>query len=143
SKLRKDYNIQIELSDLCNILAIVSIGDRKQDLEALVNALKDISSKTQAVEYRSTVMIPNNPKMIVSPRDAFYSTKKTVSLDESVGEIAGEIVMAYPPGIPVICMGERVTKEIVDYIKVLKAEKCELQGAADPYVNYLRVLGAE
>ncbi len=143
SKLRKEYNIQIELSDLCNILAIVSIGDRKQDLEALVNALKDISSKTQAVEYRSTVMIPNNPKMIVSPRDAFYSTKKTVLLEESVGEIAGEMVMAYPPGIPVICMGERVTKEIVDYIKVLKAEKCELQGAADPYVDYLRVLGAE
>jgi len=142
SKLRKEYNIQIELSDLCNILAIISIGDRKEDLEALINALKDISQKTQVVEFNNTVMIPQNPKMIVSPRDAFYSPKKVVTLEDSIGEIAGEMVMAYPPGIPVVCMGERITKDIIDYIKVLKAEKCELQGASDPYVDYMRVLGA-
>jgi arginine decarboxylase len=142
AKLRKEYNIQIELSDLCNILAIISMGDRKEDVEALVNALKDISSKTEVVEYRNEVFIPENPKMIVSPRDAFFSTKKVVSLEESEGEIAGEMVMAYPPGIPVICMGERISKDIIDYIKVLKEQKCELQGAADPYVDYIRVLGA-
>lgn len=143
SKLRKDYNIQIELSDLCNILAIVSIGDRKEDLEALVNALKDISSKTEKKEYRNHVFIPQTPKMIVSPRDAFYSSKKVVKLEDATGEIAGEMVMAYPPGIPVICMGERVTKDIIEYIKILKEEKCELQGTSDPYVNYIRVLGSE
>jgi len=142
SVLRKQYNIQIELSDLYNILAIVSIGDRKEDLEALINALKDISSKTQAVELKNTVIIPQSPKMIVSPRDAFYSTKKAVPLDDSMGEIAGEMVMAYPPGIPVICMGERITKDIIEYIKILKEEKCELQGTADPYVDYIRVLGS-
>lgn len=143
SKLRKEYNIQIELSDLYNILAIISIGDRKEDLDALVNALKDIASKTDSAEIKKTVMIPQSPKMIVSPRDAFYSPKKVVRLEESMGEIAGEMIMAYPPGIPVICMGERITKDIVDYIKILKDEKCELQGTSDPYVNYLRVLGSE
>lgn len=143
SKLRKEYNIQIELSDLYNILAILSVGDRKEDLEALVNALKDIASKTNIAEIRKTVMIPQSPKMIVSPRDAFYSPKKVVLLEESMGEIAGEMIMAYPPGIPVICMGERITKDIIEYIKILKEEKCELQGTSDPYVNYLRVLGSE
>ncbi|RCX20939.1 arginine decarboxylase [Anaerobacterium chartisolvens] len=143
AKLRKEYNIQIELSDLCNILAIVSIGDRREDLQALINALSDISSKVGDVEYKNTVIIPQNPKMIVSPRDAFYSPKKMIPLEESIGEIAGEMVMAYPPGIPVICMGERITKDIVEYIGVLKQEKCELQGTSDPYVNYISVLGAE
>lgn len=143
SKLRKEYNIQIELSDLYNILAIVSLGDRKEDLEALVNALKDIASKTGVVEYKNATIIPHNPKMIVSPRDAFYSTKKAVPLEDSEGEIAGEMVMAYPPGIPVICMGERITGEIIDYIKILKEQKCELQGTADPFVDYIRVLGVE
>lgn len=143
SKLRKEYNIQVELSDLCNILAIVSIGDRKEDLEAFVNALKDIASKTQTVEFDNTVGIPESPKMIVSPRDAFFSSKKAVPLEDSYGEIAGEMVMAYPPGIPVICMGERITKDIIEYIKVLKREKCEIQGTVDPYVDYIRVLGAE
>jgi arginine decarboxylase len=143
AKLRRDYNIQIELSDLYNILAIVSIGDRKEDIEALVNALKDIASKTEVVEYKNATIIPQNPKMIVSPRDAFYSPKKAVPLEESAGEISGEIVMAYPPGIPVICMGERITKDVIDYIRILKEEKCELQGTADPFVEFIRVLGAE
>lgn len=143
NKLRKEYNIQIELSDLYNILAIVSIGDRKEDLEALVNALKDIASKTGVRELKNATLIPQNPKMIVSPRDAFYSSKKVVTLEDAAGEIAGEMVMAYPPGIPVICMGERITKDIIDYIKILKEEKCQLQGTADPYVNYVRVLGSE
>lgn len=141
--LRKDYNIQIELSDMHNILAIVSLGDRKQDLEALVDALKDIASKNEPGEPVISVKIPASPRMIVSPRDAFYSTKKAILLEESEGEIAGEIVMAYPPGIPVVCMGERITGDIIEYIKLLKEERCELQGTADPHVDYIRVLGAE
>lgn len=141
--LRKKYNIQIELSDIYNILAIISLGDRKEDLEALVAAMRDVASKVKACELKTSVKIPDNPKMIVSPRDAFYSSKKAVVLEESVGEIAGEMVMAYPPGIPVICMGERISKDIVDYIRILKEEKCELQGTADPHVDFIRVLGTE
>ena len=143
SILRKKYNIQIELSDIYNILAIVSLGDRKEDLEALVLALQDIATKSGTRELKGPINIPDNPKMIVSPRDAFYSTKKAVVLEDSIGEIAGEMVMAYPPGIPVICMGERINRDIIDYIKILKEEKCELQGTADPHADYIRVLGAE
>jgi arginine decarboxylase len=40
-------------------------------------------------------------------------------------------------------MGERISKDIIDYIKILKEEKCELQGTADPYADHLRVLGRE
>lgn len=141
--LRKQYNIQIELSDLYNILAVVSIGDRREDLEALIGAVRDISSKAEIRECKDTFVIPHAPKMIVSPRDAFYSPKKVVPLEESVGEVAGEMIMAYPPGIPVICMGERVTKDVIEYIKVLKEQNCELQGTSDPYVNNIRVLGSE
>jgi arginine decarboxylase len=80
--------------------------------------------------------------MIVSPRDAFYNTKKSVKLEDSNGEIAGEIVMAYPPGIPVVCLGERITRDMIDYIKILKEQKCQLQGTSDPKVDYIRVLGS-
>lgn len=141
SKLRKEYNIQVELSDMHNILAIVSIGDRKGDLEALVNALSDIAASADNSKMTQVVTLPRSPEMIVSPRNAFYSDKKVVALEDSIGEIAGEMIMAYPPGIPVICMGERITKEIVHYIMVLKEQRCELQGTVDPSVNYLRVLG--
>lgn len=90
---------------------------------------------------KNSTLIPQCPEMIVSPRDAFYSHKKVVPLDKLEGEISGEMIMAYPPGIPVICMGERITKDIVDYIKRLKMEECELQGTVDSRVDYIRVLG--
>lgn len=140
SKLRKEYNIQIELSDLFNILAITSIGDRKEDLEALINALRDIALKGESSQLNNMTMIPHSLRMVVSPREAFYSSKRMVTLDEAVGEVAGEMVMAYPPGIPIICMGEEITKDIVEYIRLLKKEKCQLQGTSDPYANYIKVL---
>lgn len=141
SILRKQYNIQVEMSDLYNVLALITIGDRKEDVEALVNAFKGISLKSEIKELKNSTIIPPNPEMIVSPRDAFYSNKKVVSLEAADGEIAGEMIMAYPPGIPVICLGERITKDIIDYIKILKEEKCQLQGTADPFVEHISVLG--
>lgn len=140
SKLRKEYNIQIELSDLYNILAVVTIGDSKEDVITLVNALKDIAAKSEGRKLKNITKTPLNPKMVVPPRDAFYSAKRTVLLDEAAGKTSAEMVMAYPPGIPVICMGEEITRDIVEYIKVLKSEKCEIQGTSDPDINYIKIL---
>lgn len=81
------------------------------------------------------------PFVIISPRDAFYSLKRTVKLEDAVGEISGESVMAYPPGIPIIAPGERITEEIIEYISVLKEQNCSLQGPADPLIENIRVLG--
>jgi arginine decarboxylase len=141
--LREKYNIQVELADLYNILSIISIGDRSEDVEALVDALKDISQNSSIKERKKITELPDTPKMIVLPRDAFYSPKRVMPLASAVGEIAGEMIMAYPPGIPVLCIGERITKDIVEYISVLKEERCELQGATDPSTEYIRVLGAD
>ena len=140
--LRESFNIQVEMADLYNILAIISIGDRKEDIAALVNALGKLSLGRSENIRTNDFIIPENPEMIVTPRDAFYNEKKTVRLEDSAGEIAGEMVMAYPPGIPVICLGERITSDVIDYIKLLKEERCELQGTCDPKVDHIRVLGS-
>jgi len=143
SLLRKKFNIQVEMSDLYNILAIVSFADRREDVTALVNALRQLSLGRSENMKANDFAIPENPEMIVTPRDAFYNGKKTVKLEEAAGEIAGEMVMAYPPGIPVICLGERITQDVIDYIKLLKQEHCQLQGTCDPNVDYIRVLGSK
>lgn len=141
--LREKFNIQVEMSDLFNILAVISIGDREEDIAALINALKQLSPGRNEKAQSRELVIPENPEMIVTPRDAFYNEKKTVRLEDSAGEIAGEMVMAYPPGIPVICLGERITGDVIDYIKLLKEQRCELQGTFDPKVDYIRVLGSQ
>lgn len=140
--LRDEYNIQVELADMYNVLAIVSLGDTKESLTALVEALKDISIKhRENEEIKLTKGILKNPEVIVSPRDAYYSRKKIVRLEDAVGEVSGESIMAYPPGIPVVTPGERISKEMIEYVKALKEEKSLLQGTEDPYVEYIKVLG--
>lgn len=139
--LREEHNIQIELADLSNIMAIVTVGDSEESMEKLLKALKKIASDHQEQDVSQAPSPPEMPTVIVTPRDAFYSEKKSVALEKSAGEICGEMVMSYPPGIPVICPGERISQEIVDYIKILKEEKCNFQGTYDSHVDYLRVLG--
>ena len=138
--LRREYGIQAELSDLNNILFIVSLGDRRRDISALVKAFRRIARNSVIRKPARVIEPPGSPEMAVIPRDAFYSPKKTLPLESCEGEIAGEMVMAYPPGIPVLCIGERITKDVVDYIKILKQEKCELQGACDKSLEHIRVL---
>lgn len=140
TKLREEYNIQVELADLNNILAIISIGDRIEDINILINSLRDISLKCEIKEYNILNLIPSYSKTVISPREAYYLEKELVPLSKSAGRVAGEMITVYPPGIPVICMGEIITKEIIEYIIILKNENCELQGTVDSSVNYIQVL---
>ena len=140
-QLREAYQIQIELADLNNIMAIIGIGDNEENIEKLIFALKDIAENNRKPSIKRDFKIPDTPELIVAPRDAFYSKKKSVSLEKSIGEISGESLMAYPPGIPIVCPGERITKDIIDYINLLKEEDSSLQGTSDPFVNNIRVLG--
>ena len=84
------------MSDLYNILAVISIGDRREDVAALVNALRQLAPGGGGGTKVNDFELPENLEMIVTPRDAFYNSKKTVRLEDSAGEIAGEMVMAYP-----------------------------------------------
>ena len=138
--LRDEYDIQIEFGDICNILAYISIGDRIQDIERLVGALEDIKrlySKDKTGLLSGEYI---NPKVAVSPQEAFYSQKKSVRIIDAVGAVSGEFVMCYPPGIPILAPGELITKEIAQYIVYAKEKGCSMQGTEDPAVEYLKVL---
>ncbi|MCY6372044.1 aminotransferase class I/II-fold pyridoxal phosphate-dependent enzyme [Clostridium ganghwense] len=139
--LRDEYNIQVELGDVYNILAIVSVGDTEESIKALVNALRDMSSKYKGSEMKFEKVALENPEIIVSPRDAFYARKKIIKLEDAEGEISGESIMAYPPGIPIVTPGERISREIIKYIRFLKNQHSMLTDTEDPYVENIKVLG--
>jgi len=137
-----EYNIQVELGDMYNVLAIVSVGDTEESVNRLCDALIDVAEKFRRPEPLALKTgILYNPPLIITPREAHYSPKHTMSLQDAIGEVSGESVMTYPPGIPVITPGERITEEIVEYIQWLKEEDSQLQGAEDPNVDFIRVVG--
>ena len=137
--LRDEYDIQIEFGDIGNILAYLSMGDRMQELERLVSALAEIRrrySKDPAGLLNQEYI---DPEVVFSPQDAFYTNKKSMPIMETEGKVCCEFVMCYPPGIPILAPGERITKEILDYIQYAKEKGCSMTGPEDPDILYLNV----
>ena len=138
--LRDEYDIQIEFGDIGNILAYISIGDRIQDIERLVGALADIKRLYSRDGKDLIAGEYIQPELMLSPQDAFYSQRRSLALADAIGEVCGEFVMCYPPGIPILAPGERITREIVNYIQFAKERGCSLQGTEDPEVNHINVI---
>ncbi len=140
--LSTKYHIQMELSDLYNVLAVGSFGDTQENMDKLLDALREISTEYMSKSTRKAdfIDIPPIPKQVLIPREAFNGQKTSVPLAESVGEVSGEFLMAYPPGIPVLCPGEVITQEIVDYVQDLKNTGLYVQGTEDPKVENILVV---
>ena len=78
--------------------------------------------------------------MAVSPQEAFYAEKESLPIMETEGRICSEFVMCYPPGIPILAPGERITRDILEYIRYAKEKGCSMTGTEDPDINNLNVL---
>ena len=138
--LRDEYDIQIEFGDIGNILAYLSMGDRPQELERLVSALAEIKRRYQTDGTGLLNQEYIDPEVVASPQQAFYADKISLPLRETEGRVCSEFVMCYPPGIPILAPGERITGEILDYIEYAKAKGCSMTGPEDPDILRLNVL---
>ncbi|RKD75518.1 arginine decarboxylase [Sinobaca qinghaiensis] len=141
--LRSQYNIEIELSDLYNILCIISFGDDRSDTDFLLRALRNLSEAfVGAGKLGSPVSIhlPDIPVLAIPPRDAFYAPTETIPFEESAGRIIAEFVMIYPPGIPVLLPGEVITETNIVYIKENAAAGLPVQGPEDSSLEQIRVI---
>ena len=138
--LRDEYDIQIEFGDIGNILAYLSMGDRPQELERLVSALAEIRRRYQkdAAGLLSQEYI--EPEVVTSPQEAFYAEKESLLLTESEGRVCSEFVMCYPPGIPILAPGERITAEILEHIQYAREKGCSMTGPEDPDMIRINVL---
>lgn len=138
--LRDEYGIQIEFGDIGNILAIISVGDRNLELERLIGSLSEIKRLKSGSPIGMLDHEYIDPDVRLSPQDAFYAKSKSLPLDESVGKISAEFVMAYPPGIPILAPGEMITKEILEYIKFAKLKGCKMTGTKNMEMNKMYVV---
>lgn len=139
--LRQGFHIQVDLSDLYNVLCVVSIADSKEAVRTLVHALSEIARKYQVQDVREQpIELPPLPALAYLPREAFYAETKRVPLDQAKGKIVAEMLMAYPPGIPLICPGEILTEEIIDYVRMLEEADAQIYGTEDPNAEYIKIV---
>ncbi|MFQ8600203.1 MAG: hypothetical protein ACLSAP_06210 [Oscillospiraceae bacterium] len=122
------------------MLAILSVGDTELAVERLVCALYEIK---RLYAKDPTGMFDHeyiSPIVELPPQQAFYADKKALPIEASCGRVCGEFVMCYPPGIPILAPGERITGEIIDYIAYAKDKGCTLTGPEDISIETIQVV---
>ena len=143
--LRHHWKVQCELSDPRNLLFIISMADTKKEADRLLAALQELAKghqqKTAFGSKAAFTSMADMPKPVqrMSPREAFFSAVRTVALPDAAGCISAETIAFYPPGIPVLCPGEEITKELISYIGFYQGRGMRISGASDSTLQTIRV----
>jgi arginine decarboxylase len=140
--LRQEKNMEVELSDLYNLLFLITPGDTEKEIQQLLHALADLAALHQGgiSAPNMEVSVPEMPVLSLSPRDAFYADTEAIPLAESEGRISAESIMVYPPGIPIFIPGEIISAENISYIKRNIEAGLPVQGLMDESSEYIRVI---
>jgi arginine decarboxylase len=141
--LREYYNLEVELSDMYNILCLVTPGDDEESIGILLEALQAMSDAYHADSreiLEMVVKIPEIPHLALTPRDAFYGETELVSFRESAGRIIAEFIYVYPPGIPILLPGEVISQENIDYIVDHLEVGLPVKGPEDRSVTNVKVI---
>lgn len=138
--MREVENVQMELGEISELLAIFTIGTTQKDADRLVEGLQKISDKYYDITDIKTIphFSYSFPELIVRPREAFHAPSKVISLDDAVGEISAESIMIYPPGIPLAIPGEIFTQNAIDLLHFYEKEGgVVLSDSPDGYIKVL------
>jgi lysine decarboxylase len=138
------------MSERSGVVCAITIGDTPQSIDRLVDALTALTGERAARGARHeragswgyrALLTPG--RQVCSPREAFFARSRTVSLDDAIGQVAAELVIPYPPGIPAIVPGEVLTLETVALLQDGVRQGMHLRGAADPTLETIRVVTGE
>ena len=143
--LRREYHLEMEMCAAEYVTAITTVMDTEEGLRRFRNALLEIDGKlSDRVESqdcgKKNQRYELKPETVMSIADGWEQADKKISLEDSVGRISGEYIYLYPPGIPFVVPGEKISQEVVDLVK--RYQKCgySVQGMADQNCKEIRVV---
>ncbi|XP_075490841.1 LOW QUALITY PROTEIN: uncharacterized protein LOC142529255 [Primulina tabacum] len=144
-----DFKLFLELVGTSSLTLIFNLGTTREHILRLVSGLRYLSATflhSDNIEKVATEVIIPAPfdeiDMILNPREAFFARKKKVRIEDSVGEICGELICPYPPGIPVLIPGEVVTETALKYLLHVKSKGATINGATDGLLSSIVVCDA-
>jgi len=141
--LRASFDIYVELATHATLVLVLGIAQTVGPLERLSH---DFAETVRAIARPgATAAIARPPVALehetaIPPREAFLGEAETVPVDEAIGRVSADSIAGYPPGVPALLPGERITPEVVEYLLELTSAGARLHGAADPTFTIVRVL---
>ncbi|MGY1762088.1 aminotransferase class I/II-fold pyridoxal phosphate-dependent enzyme [Geodermatophilus sp. SYSU D00779] len=142
--LRAERHVDVGSADACRISARITHADDDETEKVLLDALQGLVDGAGSMERPPRVDLPEPRSLeleqVMLPRDAFFGRVEQVPAAEAAGRIAAEMVSPYPPGVPVLAPGERISQEAVDYLTTGVRAGMLVPDAADPSMQTLRVV---
>jgi lysine decarboxylase len=123
----------VELADRDTVVPIISMNDDLASVDRFADGISEAIERERSTPrlVQPSISWTVEPKVVISPRDAFFAPHVTVSADEAIGRVSAELVAPYPPGIPVLAPGERITREAVEGLQQVMADGTQVRYAAD------------
>jgi arginine/lysine/ornithine decarboxylase len=141
--LREHCRIDVGLSDHRRILATLSMADDAHTADRLLDAMQRLATAAATLPAAKNVDLPDpsafEVEPVLTPRDAFFGPTRPVAITEAIGQVCAEQVTPYPPGIPALIPGERISAEIVDYLRTGLAAGMVLPDPSDPTLDTIRI----
>jgi arginine decarboxylase len=141
--LRRSYDVIPELATQATIVFLVGLAERRETLLRLAGDLEEVVKRIAVEGSIAPIVRPPatlRNEMAVAPREAFLGANEEVAVDDAVGRVSCESIAGYPPGIPALLPGERISAETVVYLRELVASGARLHGASDPRFERVHVL---
>lgn len=141
--LRSNFDTQVELATQATIVLVLGIDEPPRELERFIHDLTWIASRMERPGQTEEVTLATGTfenEVVVAPREAFLGASEAVAVDAAIGRVSAEAIAGYPPGIPVLLPGERITDDVVEYLRSLKSVGARLHGASDPAFGTIHVL---
>ena len=140
--LRQSYDDHIELATQSTMVFIIGMGETEATLLRMAGDVEEVVARMRrpGVQTQPILAPVEPPVMAVSPREAFLGDAEQVAVEDAVGRISCESIAGYPPGIPAILPGERMTAEIARYLRETLDSGGRLHGSSDPGFRTIHVL---
>lgn len=142
--LHAELSVTCELPLEKTLTFILTFGNTEQDIWQLVDGVKRLGDRQPTFPYQQQSHV-YQPKALhnlpeLTPRQAFYTDTKTVPITESIGKICAELICPYPPGIPLLMPGEKITLAIIQQLQLILELNGTITGAADPELKQLTIV---
>lgn len=144
--LREQRAMDAHLVDHRRIGAQITHGDDRQTTGELLAALKDLARAAPGLGPGPQVDVPSPSELrlpqAMLPRDAFFGPTENVPTEDAAGRVAAEMITPYPPGIPAVLPGERLTEPVLRYLRTGLEAGMYLPDPSDPKLETIRVVAA-
>ena len=148
-RLNEEHSIQAEMATLHNVLLIVTIGNRMEDIERAARAFEALCEGSVlrgsfGDPPKAVWLSPPEalPPMRLSPREAFFAEHARVPFERAAGATSAELVAPYPPGIPILSPGEVISAEAIDYLRAVERMGGMINGPEDARLRTIKIVAS-